>query len=217
MSRDADFIDAYIPGLRIERIPATLIASQGHHCETWRVVGSVWRGRARSRLDIVIKVYREACSPREVRAMKREHDRLRRALPGIVPRTTFVSLSINGQPSVVAACPTIRRWFDVANPAHESEAVPLFRQLRRARRHLERFVETADRWDRESDQVIDLFGLDNLVLDTRHHLHYVDSYRVFFYADLLYAIDPPDDALAERIALSRRRLEYLRHLLQESA
>lgn len=213
MSRADDRIDARIEALRTDRLPATLVSSDGYHCEVWRCSGSVLRAGERQARDIVIKVPRASFSRAEVRVMRREHDRLRAALGDIVPPTLFVLARIDGEPSVVALAPTISRWFDIANPANEAEARPLLERMPRARAALARFIEAAEDWYRREDRVIDLYGLDNLVLDRNRHLHYIDSFGVFFHADVLNALPDPDPGLAERIALSRWRLEYLQDLL----
>lgn len=215
MARDDDRIDDRIACLHTDRMAATLIATRGYHCEVWRAAGSRIRAGARVPMDVVIKVHREPCTRPEVMSLQREYRRLRGALGELVPDTAFIATRINGAESVIAIAPTVSRWFDVANPANESEALPLFRRLRRARHQLARFIEVAEGWDRE-DRVIDLYGLENLVLDSNRSLRYIDSFRVFFYADLLHAIDCPDEGLRERIDKSRQRLDYLRFLLAES-
>lgn len=217
MSRASDLIDADVACLRTRRLPAALISTRGRHCRVWRTSGTLHRGNRRIPLDLVIKIHREACSPAEVRIMGREHERLRRELGLMVPPTRFVVTRINGAPSVLVLAPAVNRWFDVANPVHESEAVPLFRRLPGARRQLARFLDVTDRWDHGEGRVIDLFGLDNLVLDVNHRIHYIDSFRVFFFPDLLHAVAEPDETLRHRIDISRRRRAYLHHLLAASS
>ncbi len=216
MSRDNDLIDAHIACLRTRRLPATLISTRGYHCTVWRTSGTLHRGNRRIPLDLIIKVHREACSLAEVRVMGREHQRLRTELGIIVPPTRFVVTRIDGRPSVVALAPAVSRWFDVANPIHESEAVPLFRQLPQARHELALFLRVAECWEQEEGRVIDLYGLDNLVLDVNHRVRYIDSFRVFFYPDLLHAVAEPDESLRRRIEISRQRRAYLHHLLVDS-
>ncbi|PWG61405.1 hypothetical protein [Sediminicurvatus halobius] len=213
MSRESDRIDARIDALRTDRLPATLVSSDGYHCEVWRCAGSVRRDGQRETRDFVIKVPRVPFTAAEVRVMRREHRRLRDALGDIVPETLYVIAHIDGVESVVALAPTISRWFDIANPANEAEARPLLERMPRARAALCRFIEVAEAWYQSEERVIDLYGLENLVLDRNRHLHYIDSFGVFFHADVLNALPDPDPGLAERIELSRRRLEYLRDLL----
>lgn len=216
MARESDSIDDRIDCLRTDRIPATLISSSGHHCEVWRAAGTIIRRDARHHMDVVIKVHRTGCSWPETRVIRREYERLSQSLGHLIPETVYIATRVNGVYSVVALADAVNRWFDVANPSNEDEAVPLFQRLRRARDDLAMFIEQAEEWDRE-DRVIDLYGTENLVLDSNRHLRYIDSFGVFFYADLLNAIDEPDPALQQRIDLSRRRLDYLRHLLAASA
>lgn len=213
MGRENDRIDHVIGCIPTRRMPATLIASSGHHCEVWRSSGTVRRKGWRSPLDIVIKIPRQPVSEPEVRTLRREHSLLRLALGEIVPPALFVRTRIDGIESLVVMAPTVSRWFDLANPAHEAEAAPLLAQLPEARYALKRFVEQAELWFAKEDKVIDLYGLDNLVLDRNRQLRYIDSFGVFFYADLLHLVPDQDAALADRIDLSRRRLAYLQHLL----
>ena len=126
-----------------------------------------------------------------------------------IPRT-----AIDGEPSVIAMAPNIRRWFDVANPANEAELAPMIGRDGRLREALGHFTASAEHWYARDERVIDLYGVDNLVLDRNHHLHYIDSFGVFFHADLLAILPDPDAGLAERIRISRLRLDYLNHLLE---
>ena len=216
MARENDRIDSRIACLRTEHMPATLISDDGYHCEVWRSGGTLRRAHDSEPLDIVIKVPRQAIPGREVRVLQREHNEIRAALGDIVPLTVYVRTRIDGEESVVAMAPTIRRWFDVANPANESEIAPLLARSERLRGALQAFVAHAEDWDRREDRVIDLYGRDNLVFDRNRHLHYIDSFGVFFHADLLEVLPDPDPGLAERIRLSRLRLEYLRSLLEDT-
>ncbi|RZU99151.1 hypothetical protein [Spiribacter vilamensis] len=214
MAREDDRIDNRIACLRTDRLPATLISDAGYHCEVWRSSGSVFRDGERQTLDRVIKVSRSRTPAREVEILNRDHRRLREALGGIVPPTVFVRTRIDGEESVIAMAPNIRRWFDVANPGNESDLAPMIARDKRLRDALAHFIATAERWYRQEDRVLDLYGIDNLVLDRNHHLHYIDSFGVFFHADLLEILPDPDPGLAERIRMSRLRLEYLNHLLE---
>ncbi|MCW8920759.1 MAG: hypothetical protein OQK68_04705, partial [Sedimenticola sp.] len=65
-------------------------------------------------------------------------------------------------------------------------------------------------------KVIDLYGLDNLVLDKNKDVRYLDSFEVFFHEDMLYIIDDPCDDLREKINVSLRRLEYLEDMLAKA-
>ncbi|MEX0431069.1 hypothetical protein [Spiribacter insolitus] len=214
MAREDDRIDNRIACLRTDRLPATLISDAGYHCEVWRSSGSVIRDGERQTLDRVIKIPRLPIPAIEVTILHRDHQRLQAALGDIVPRTVYVRTVIDGQPSAIAMAPTIRRWFDVANPINQSELAPMIARDERLHDALRHFIATAEQWYEREDRVIDLYGVDNLVLDRNHHLHYIDSFGVFFHADLLEILPDPDPGLAERIRLSRTRLEYLNHLLE---
>lgn len=216
MSRENDRIDHRIACLQTERIPAALISTTGYHCDAWRSTLSVRRDGERSTRDLVIKIPRERYSIVEARSLRREYRMLRERLGTIVPRTQFIVTAIDGEPNVLAICEAVSRWFDIANPAHEEEAVPLLHKLRRARGELMRFVEAADAWDTHEGRVIDLYGLENMVLDRSLHLRYLDSFRVFFHADMLHAVAEADESLAQRIELSRLRRNYLRFLVEAS-
>ena len=214
MAREDDRIDNRIACLRTDRMAATLVSDAGYHCEVWRSSGSVMRDGARQTLDRVIKIPRTPVPATEVRVLRRDHQRLHSALSDIVPPTVFVRTRIDDQPSVIAMAPTIRRWFDVANPINQAELAPMIARDPRLRDALRHFILTAERWHAQDGRVIDLYGVDNLVLDRNHHLHYIDSFGVFFHADLLDILPDPDPGLVERIRLSRIRLEYLNHLLE---
>ena len=75
----------------------------------------------------------------------------------------------------------------------------------------------AARWWQQSDnpRIIDLFGIDNLVLDVNREVRYLDNFHVFFFEDMLYALSEVDRDLQERIEISRDRLDYLEHLLRQ--
>ncbi len=215
MARENDRIDSRIACLRTDQLPATLISDDGYHCEVWRSSGTLRRAGNSEPMDIVIKVPRLPIPAREVRVLQREHREISAALGDIVPLTVYMRTAIDGAESVVAMAPTIRRWFDVANPANEADIAPLLARSERLRAALQAFVTRAEHWDRTEDRVIDLYGRDNLVFDRNRHLHYIDSFGVFFHADLLEILPDPDPGLAERIRLSRLRLEYLRSLLED--
>jgi len=216
MARDNDRIDSRIACLRTEDVPATLISDDGYHCEVWRSSGSIFRNGQRQSLDLVVKVPRQAISESEVRVLHREHHQIRERLGDIVPVTVFARTEIDEHPSMIAMAPNIRRWFDVANPIHEEEIAPLIGQSDRLRQAIQHFVDAAEHWYVTESKVIDLYGRDNLVFDRNRHLHYIDSFSVFFYADLLAVLPDPDPGLVERIRISRERLAYLQHLLGQS-
>jgi hypothetical protein len=210
-----DRIAGEIACLDIVRLPATLISSVGNHCEVWQQAGAVIRGGQRTGVDLVIKKFRQPCSFREARVYAREHEQLREALDDMIPSTLFLHSRVDGEASVVVVAETVSAWFNIANPHNESEAVPLLRRLARARGQLRRFIQAAHAWREESDpKVIDLYGVDNLVLDRSYHLRYLDSFGVFFYESLLYLLAEVDESLKAKIDLSLERLGYLEYLLE---
>lgn len=216
MSKETDRIPVDIGCLDIRHMPATLISTHGYHCEVWRTSGVMVRDGERAPLDLVVKRYRERCSLREMRVFHREYGKLRGALEEIVPSALFTHTCIDGEPSVVAVARTVFPWFNIANPSNEEEAVPLLSKLERAKDQLQRFLGAARRWHRDEQKVIDLYGLDNLVLDRNREIRYLDSFRVFFYEDLLYVVDDPDDTLGAKIEVSLSRLDYLEYLLAQA-
>ena len=217
MGREADRIPQRIACLETQRMPATLMSTTGYHCEVWQANGQLLRDGERVMLDLIIKCHKEPCTLAEVRLLAADYRRLREGLGDIVPRATFIATHIDDLPNVVVLAEVVRPWFNIANPANEAEAVPLLRRLTVARRQLATFVAAARGWyDGPDMRVIDLWGIDNLVLDRDQRVRYVDSFRVFFFADMLHLLAHPDEDLRERIELSLRRLEYLEHLLVEA-
>ncbi|MES9936204.1 MAG: hypothetical protein ABW153_07160, partial [Sedimenticola sp.] len=70
----------------------------------------------------------------------------------------------------------------------------------------------------DDSRLIDLYGLDNLIMDQNHEIRYLDSFYVFFYEDLLDLLQgEPDDPLKEYITVSLERLHYLEDILKESS
>lgn len=210
-----DRIPGEIACLDTVRLPASLISDAGNHCQVWRQGGGFVRGGRRTDSDLVIKKFREPCSFAEARVYAREYRRLREALDEMVPATLFACTRIDGRPSVVAISETVAAWFNVANPHNESEAIPLLARLGRARDQLRRFISAARAWrDTDDPKVIDLYGVDNLVLDRNSQLRYMDSFGVFFHESLLYMLAEIDYDLKAKIDLSLQRLAYLEHLLE---
>lgn len=186
----------------------------GHHCDVWQM--AVRRGRARKPYDVVVKKYRGTCSFRQVQVLDRDYRRLKASLEDIVPSTVFVSVAAQAGPTVIAICRAVVPWFNIANPINEGDAVPLLRKLPKARNQLMRFCHAARKWTHEKHaRIIDLYGLDNLVMNTNRELRYLDSFHVFFYADMS-ALVSDDEQLIRRMEISTSRCAYLEHLLDES-
>ncbi len=217
MSRDNDRIPQDVACLETQRMPAVLISLNGYHCEVWQTRGRLQRDGRRVELDLIIKCHKEPCTMAEVQLLAADYRRLRGALGEIVPHATFVATRVDGAHNVVVLAEVVRPWFNIANPANESEAVPLLRRMQFARHQLATFVAAARAWyDGPDMRVVDLWGIDNLVLTRNRRLRYIDSFRVFFFADMLHVLAHPDEDLRARIEVSLKRLEYLEHLLGET-
>jgi len=213
----SDRIPGRIGCLDTARLPATLISDAGNHCRVWRQGGGFVQDGQRIDSDLVIKTFRQTCTFAEARTYRREYQRLRDALDDMVPTTVFAYTQIDGEPSVIAISETVSTWFNIANPHNESEAIPLLQRMTRTREDLRRFLDAAQRWhEAEDPKVIDLWGVDNLVLDRNYRLRYLDSFGVFFHESLLYLLAEVDYDLKAKIDLSLWRLAYLRHLLEEA-
>lgn len=192
-----------------------LKSTVGHHCDVWQL--SVHRGRGRRPYDLVIKKYRGQCSIRQTQVLDRDYRRLKSSLEDIVPNTIFVPVKSDAGTTVIAVSHAVVSWFNIANPINEGDAVPLLRKLPKARNQLMRFCHAARKWAHEKHgRIIDLYGLDNLVLDTNREICYLDSFHVFFYADMGRFLDEHDDQLSRRMQISVNRFEYLEHLLREA-
>lgn len=215
MSAETDHLAADITCIDREQVLATLVATTGAHCEVWRTSGATRSNGPMTRVDLVIKQYREPCSLAEVRVLARQYRELKRALEDMVPEALFVATRINVNPGVVVLAEAVSVWFNIANPRNQDEAIPLLRTLPKARRQLACFIDAARTWQAR-DRVIDLYGVDNLVLDTGRNVRYVDSFHVFFFSDMLELVERHDDDLRHRVELSLERLSYLEYLLKES-
>lgn len=187
----------------------------GHHCDVWQM--TLQSARRRRPYDLVVKKYRTPCSFREVQVLDRDYRLLKMSLEDIVPDTLFVSTRTRRGLSVIAVSHAVVPWFNLANPINESDAVPLLRKLPKACNQLMRFCHAARKWSYEANgRIIDLYGLDNLVLNTNREVRYLDSFHVFFYADMVNYIDEEDHYLMQKIEISVKRFDYLEHLLTEA-
>lgn len=201
--------------LNAGRLNLELKSVVGHHCDVWQM--SVRRGRGCAPRDLVVKKYRGPCSFRQVQVLDGDYRRLKASLEDIVPNTIYVPVRAAGVRTVIAVSRAVVPWFNIANPINESDAVPLLRKLPKARNQLMRFCHAARKWTHERHaRIIDLYGLDNLVLNTNREIRYLDSFHVFFYADMLRFVDASDDQLKRRMDISVSRFEYLENLLRES-
>ena len=216
MSVASDRIAADIACIDTLKLPASLVSTQGSHCDVWQTYRSAeGKGRHAVAVEWVIKHHRLPCNPREIEILIRDYRTLRRSLKEIIPPATYIRTRVNDRENVVVVARVFTPWFNLANPANEQEAVPLLSGLRKARIQLARFVDAAKEWRATDRGVIDLYGLDNLVLDKNREVRYLDSFGVFFHEDLLHILDVPDWELEQKIALSLRRLDYLEYLLRQ--
>lgn len=199
--------------LNAKRQSVELKSIIGHHCDVWQM--SVHRERRLKPYDVVIKKYRGTCSFRQVQVLDKDYRRLKASLEDIVPGTIFVPVRGCHGNTVIAVSHAVVPWFNLANPINESDAVPLLRKLPKARNQLMRFCHAARKWSYEKHgKIIDLYGLDNLVLNTNREIRYLDSFHVFFYADMSHFLDEDDLELNHKMEISVSRFDYLEHLLR---
>lgn len=192
--------------------PAMLISTQGTYCNVWRRTSHINGGYSSIIRDVVIKQHIGECRRREIETLNRHYHTLRQSLGSIVPATIFIQTMIDGSSSVLAISEAVNVWFNVANPLNQEELYHLMQQHPQIRDQLEVFTEFATDSREFDGRIIDLFGMDNLVLDHNFNVRYLDSFFVFFYEDMLDMIDK-DDILNDQIVLSLKRLEYIEHLL----
>lgn len=194
----------------------SFVSEAGFHCDVWQtqVVRQVHEVRVVH--ELVVKCHRGPCDRAYVRALCREHTRLRKELAEIVPPAIFVAAEVDGQQSAVVVAESCPRWFNIANPGHEAEVLPMVERTSRTKDQLRRFVRAATRWrDAKNSRVIDLVGEDNLVLTTSRELRYIDSFDVFFYPDMFALFDFQDVELERRMEISLERIKYLERVCRE--
>ncbi|MBV2122797.1 MAG: hypothetical protein KUF74_15235 [Candidatus Thiodiazotropha sp. (ex Ctena orbiculata)] len=220
--KETDQMVVDIACLDHSRFRATLISTIGSHCEVWRsskrheklVDGEV----ETSYTEFVIKWPYTDYSENETKLLARHYRQLKDTLDEIIPDALFVVTKINGRASVLVLAQAINVWFNIANQQNEEEAIKLLCANPKSRIQLSRFVKAAQAW-RKSDnpKVIDLFGIDNLVMDTNRDIHFLDSFFVFFFEDTFHLIDgcEEDTELADKVNLSIKRMNYLEKLLEQ--
>jgi hypothetical protein len=221
--KETDQMVVDIACLDHNRIRATLVSTIGSHCEVWRsskryeelVDGDIKSGYT----EFVIKWPLVDYSKTETKLLARHYHQLKETLDEIIPNALFVVTKINNRPSLFILAKAINIWFNIANQQNEEEAIQLLCANPKALIQLSRFVKAAQAW-RNSDnpRVIDLFGLDNLIMDTNREIYFLDSFFVFFFEDTFYLIDDNEDSseLVEKVNLSNKRLIYLEHLLAQA-
>lgn len=213
MLGENDRISAEIACIDTGNLPASLVSTVGSHCDVWQTSGTTGDDEYDVPVECVIKHHRLTCTPREIAILVRDYQTLKGRLQEIVPRATYIRTRVNGAENVIVVAQAFTPWFNLANPLNEQESIPLLNKLLKARMQLARFVEAAKDWRAKKQWIIDLYGLDNLILDKNREVRYLDSFGVFFHEDLLHVLDTRDWELEQKIDLSLRRLDYLEHLL----
>ncbi|MCB1792289.1 MAG: hypothetical protein KDJ27_01890 [Gammaproteobacteria bacterium] len=224
MSDDGALIEGYEedrPALDVACINArthyaSLVSSTGNHCQVWRSTRKrIADDSSDSHVEFVIKYPRDYFSIGDARILARHYRSLRESLGDIVPEALFVMSEIDGRPNLFVLARAVNIWFNIANPLNREEAIGLLRDHPLAWAQLKTFIAAARRW-REGDnpRVIDLFGLDNLVMDNQRQIRFIDSFYVFFFEDLLHMLGGErDHDLEDKIGTSLKRLAYLEEIL----
>ena len=195
---------------------AALVSTTGNHCQVWRSTRKrLGDNDPDAHIEFVIKYPRDSFNVGDARILARHYRVLRKALGDIVPEALFVISEIDGETNLFVLAHAVNIWFNIDNPLNRDEAIGLLRDHPLAWAQLKTFVHAAKRW-REGDnaRVIDLFGLDNLVMDNQRQIRYIDSFYVFFFEELLHLLGGERDYdLEEKIATSLKRLAYLEEIL----
>ncbi len=195
---------------------AALISTTGNHCQVWRGTRKHEDARdGESYTEFVIKYPIDRYSDADTRILASQYQELRAKLGDMVPEALFVFSCIDDQPNLFIVARAVNVWFNIANPQNREEAVGLLREYPLARAQLVQFVLQAARWrEGPNPRVIDLYGLDNLVMDNQRQIRFVDSFYVFFFEDMLHLLGgEPDYDLQEKIEVSLQRLAYLEQIL----
>ena len=215
-TRSLDALHADIACLNTHQLKATLIANNGYHCQVWQRSALVSINNEIMIHDVVIKKPRDPIGRHDARIYHRDYRKLCDRLGDIVPEAAFIITTVDGEESVIIVAETVHRWFNIANPSNAADAIPLLRRLEKARHQLARFLEAARDWHEQEGKIIDLYGLDNLVLDRDRNIRYVDSFGVFLYEDLMHIVDNAYEDLSDKIELSLQRFDYLNFVLREA-
>ena len=195
---------------------AALVSTTGNHCQVWRGTRKHEDARdGESYTEFVIKYPIDRYSDADTRILASQYQELRAKLGDMVPEALFVFSCIDDQPNLFIVARAVNVWFNIANPQNREEAVGLLREYPLARAQLVQFVLQAARWrEGPNPRVIDLYGLDNLVMDNQRQIRFVDSFYVFFFEDMLHLLGgEPDYDLQEKIEVSLQRLAYLEEIL----
>ncbi|EIJ42214.1 hypothetical protein BegalDRAFT_1318 [Beggiatoa alba B18LD] len=215
MSKEIDRISSDIACLNTNTFPATLVSTTGSHCEVWQSFRTYIENGEKITLNFVVKRHYQACEFHEVRNLCRDYRILKEELTDIIPSAMFIQTLIDGKSNLIVMAETNTPWFNLANPINETEAIPTLRHSPKALMQLQRFLTAAKKWHEEKGWVIDLYGLDNLILNRNSEVRYIDSFSVFFYEDMLKYISG-DDSLKDKIDISLTRRSYLEYIYREA-
>ena len=216
--KEGDFLKAGIACLKPGSLRATLVSNRGSHCEVWRTsMRHPSKKKSSPYLEFVIKYPRGSHSRAEISMLSRHYTLLRNDLEDIIPQALFFVTEIGGKPNVAVIAEAVDIWFNIANPHNREEAVTLLSAHPKALNQLGRFIEAAKQWRTSADpRIIDLFGVDNLVMNTNREIRYLDSFFVFFFEDMLDMFDERDDVLENCVKISLERLAYLDAIFGEA-
>jgi hypothetical protein len=198
---------------------AALVSRTGNHCQVWRSARKNTEDPDDdSYTEFVVKYPCDRYGHEDAKLLRRQYQMLREALGEMMPEALFVETCINGEPNLIVLARAINVWFNIANPLNREEAIGLLREHPIARRQLARFLAVAANWrEGPNPRVIDLYGLDNLIMDNQRRIRFVDSFYVFFFEDMLHLLGGERDYdLEEKIAVSLRRIAYLQEILARS-
>lgn len=216
--RDEDRPALYVACLHPNSRRAALVSTTGSHCQVWRSTQKLADADADGEggyLEYVIKYPHDRYQTADARILATQYRQLRDALGEMVPGALFVVSCIDDAPNLFVVAQAVNIWFNIANPQNREEAIGLLRDYPMARHQLKVFVDQAQRWRQgPNPRVIDLYGLDNLVMDNLRQIRYIDSYYVFFFEDMLHLLGGERDYdLEDKISVSLQRLDYLRQVL----
>jgi hypothetical protein len=195
---------------------AALVSTTGNHCQVWRGMRKhEVPVEGKSYTEFVIKYPLDQYSDADARILASQYRMLRKGLGDMVPEALFVRSCINEKPNLFVVARAVNVWFNIANPQNREEAIGLLCEFPLARAQLAQFIRQAEKWRQgPNPKVIDLYGLDNLVMDNQRQIRFVDSFYVFFFEDMLHLLGgEPDYELQDKIDLSLHRLAYLKGIL----
>ena len=217
--KDADRPALDVPCLNPRCRRVALVSTTGNHCQVWRGTRkheALVDGK--SYTEFVIKYPLDQYSDADARILACQYRMLRKELGDMVPEALFVRSCINEEPNLFIIARAVNVWFNIASPQNREEAIGLLCEFPLARAQLAQFIRKAEKWRQgPNPKVIDLYGLDNLVMDNQRQIRFVDSFYVFFFEDMLHLLGgEPDYELKDKIDLSLHRLAYLKQILAMS-